>query len=139
MSVDITNKELCDISIKAQENAYAPYSGFRVGAALLCEDGTVYTGCNVENASYGATLCAERCAISKAVSDGRRDFVKIAITGSDGNFTMPCGICRQVLAEFMSEGLVITTNKSEIKTYKVKELIPECFSLGDKNDTKKGE
>lgn len=131
MSVEITDKELCDISIKAQENAYAPYSGFRVGAALLCEDGTVYTGCNLENASYGATLCAERCAISKAISEGKRNFIKIAITGSNGDFTMPCGICRQVLAEFMSDGFVITANKDERKTYRVKELIPECFSLGE--------
>lgn len=129
MDIHITDKELCDISMKAQKNAYVPYSGFRVGAALLCEDGTVYTGCNIENASYGATICAERCAIYKAVSEGNCNFVKIAVTSSEGDFTMPCGICRQVLAEFMKEGYIITTNGKEIKTYKVEELIPESFHL----------
>lgn len=124
-----SDKELCQIARQAQINAYAPYSNFKVGAALLCEDGTIYTGCNIENASYGATLCAERCAISKAVSEGKRKFLKIAITSSSGDFTMPCGICRQVLFEFMRDGIVLVENGQEIKSYSVTELIPGCFTL----------
>lgn len=129
MNRNITGRELCDLAQKAQETAYAPYSAFRVGAALLCADGTVYTGCNIENASYGAALCAERCALAKAVSEGKRDFVKIAVTGSNGDFTMPCGICRQVLHEFMSDGTLLVTNGCEIREYKIKDLIPGCFTL----------
>ena len=125
----ISDIELCKIAEEIQKNAYAPYSDFRVGAALLCGDGTVYTGVNIENASYGATICAERCAIFKAVSDGKKDFVKIAITSSSGDFTLPCGICRQVMSEFMEDGSVIVTNGKEIKSYKVTELLPESFKL----------
>lgn len=125
----ISDKELCDIAISVQKQAYAPYSKFRVGAALLCKDGSIYTGCNIENASYGATICAERCAVSKAVSDGKRDFLKIAITSSSNEYTMPCGICRQVLYEFMKEGIVVVTNGQDIKRYSVEELIPGCFTL----------
>lgn len=126
----ITNKKLCDIAKEAQNKAYAPYSGFQVGAALLCKDGTVYTGCNIENASYGATMCAERCAIAKAVSEGAREFERIAITSSSNDFTTPCGICRQVLFEFMPDGEVVLTNDTEYKIFKVSELIPGCFTLG---------
>jgi cytidine deaminase len=125
----VSDKELCDIAIDIQKNAYAPYSDFRVGAALLCSDGTVYTGVNIENASYGATVCAERCAIFKAVSEGRKDLVKLAITSSSGDFTMPCGMCRQVMTEFMPDGEVIVTNGKEIKNYKVSELMPFGFVL----------
>ena len=110
--------------------AYAPYSQFQVGAALLCKDGQVFTGCNVENASYGATCCAERTAIGKAVSEGVRCFEKIAIMASDGGFTAPCGICRQVLLEFMPEGQVVLGNKTgEIQVFTVKELLPHGFTL----------
>ena len=129
MSNIISDKELCDIAIDIQKNAYAPYSDFRVGAALLCEDGSVFTGVNIENASYGATVCAERCAIFKAVSEGKKGMLKIAITSSSGDFTMPCGMCRQVMSEFMPDGEVIVTNGKEIKNYKVSELIPSSFVL----------
>lgn len=125
----ISDKELCNIAISVQKQAYAPYSKFRVGAALLCKDGSIYTGCNIENASYGATICAERCAISKAVSEGKKEFLKIAITSSNNEYTMPCGICRQVLYEFMKEGIVVVTNGQDIKRYSVNELIPGCFTL----------
>jgi len=127
--MSITNKELCEIAYKAQANAYAPYSNFRVGAALLCKDGSVFTGVNIENASYGATICAERIAIGKAISEGNTEFLKMAVTGSDNSFTMPCGMCRQVLSELMPDGEVVVTNKEQIKIFKVTELIPESFIL----------
>ena len=100
----MNEKQLIALSLEAMEKAYAPYSGYKVGAALLCADGTVYQGCNIENASYGATNCAERTAFFKAVSDGHREFTAIAICGGkDGKITglfPPCGICRQVMGEF---------------------------------------
>ena len=100
----MTDRELIDIALCAMKNAYAPYSHCLVGAALLCDDGSVYSGCNIENASFGATNCAERTAIFKAVSDGKRKFTAVAVVGGrDGEVTEafpPCGICRQVMAEF---------------------------------------
>lgn len=126
----MTNKELIDRAYKAMEQAYVPYSGFQVGAAVFAGD-KIYTGCNIENASYGATICAERCAIFKAVSDGHRNIEKIAIVSSAGDFTMPCGICRQVMAEFMRDGTIIVTNNKEIKEFKITQLLPAAFSLTD--------
>ena len=124
------NKALIDMALKAMENAYAPYSGFKVGAALLCSDKKVYTGCNIENSSYGASNCAERTAIFKAVSEGEREFEKIAIVSSSGAFTFPCGICRQVLSEFMyDKTVVLFSEKDGIREFKVKELLPEAFRL----------
>ena len=113
--------------------AYAPYSGYHVGAALLCADGTVYTGCNVENASYGATNCAERTAIFKAVSEGRRDFTALAVCGGkDGIITgafPPCGICRQVMAEFCGGDFpVYLVNESGYDTLTLAQLLPRGFS-----------
>ena len=100
----LTNEMLLQIAMDASKNAYVPYSNFHVGAALECSDGTVFTGCNVENASYGATICAERTAFCKAVSEGERSFVAIAVAGGrEGEVApafVPCGICRQVMAEF---------------------------------------
>lgn len=126
----MTEHELLELSIKAQENSYSPYSKFRVGAALLCADGTVYAGCNIENATYGATNCAERTAVFKAVSEGKRDFTAIAITSSGEDLTFPCGICRQVLAEFAPEIKVILTDKDGcIKIFKLDELLPHTFKL----------
>ena len=114
------------------KNAYAPYSKFQVGAALLAKDGRVFTGCNVENASYGATNCAERTAIFKAVSEGYREFDAIAIVASSGDFASPCGICRQVLAEFMPEGKVILdSDEKGMVTYSVRELLPLGFTSKD--------
>lgn len=124
------NKALIDMALKAMENAYAPYSGFKVGAALLCSDKKVYTGCNIENSSYGASNCAERTAIFKAVSEGEREFEKIAIVSSSGDFTFPCGICRQVLSEFMyDKTVVLFSEKDGISESKVKDLLPEAFRL----------
>lgn len=124
------NKALIDMALKAMENAYAPYSGFKVGAALLCSDKKVYTGCNIENSSYGASNCAERTAIFKAVSEGEREFEKIAIVSSSGDFTFPCGICRQVLSEFMyDKTVVLFSEKYGIREFKVKDLLPEAFRL----------
>lgn len=126
----MTNKELLSIADKAMENAYAPYSKFHVGAALLCKDGTVFTGCNIENATYGATNCAERTAIFKAVSEGQRDFEAIAIVSSGGGETFPCGICRQVMAEFAPEIKVVLRDEADNEhIYPLVELLPKSFSL----------
>lgn len=128
------NQELIKLAYKTMENAYAPYSGFKVGAALYTGK-EVYTGCNIENASYGATICAERCAISKAISEGALKFEKIAIVSSSGNFTPPCGICLQTILEFMPDGIVVLTDNIDIREYKVSELIPTGFSFS-KTDVK---
>lgn len=125
----MTDKELYRIANDVKENAYAPYSGFRVGAALLTRSGKVYTGVNVENASYGATLCAERGAVAKAVSEGEREFQAIAIASSEGE-AMPCGICRQVLMEFAPDLRVITGDEEEhLRSFSLQELLPGAFSL----------
>ena len=128
----MTEEKLVALAKEAMKNAYAPYSKFQVGAALLAKDGRVFTGCNVENASYGATNCAERTAIFKAVSEGYREFDAIAIVASSGDFASPCGICRQVLAEFMPDGKVILDSKEKgMVTYFVRELLPSGFSAED--------
>ena len=126
------HKELMKIAMKAREKAYAPYSGYRVGAALLCEDGTVYTGCNIENAAYTPTNCAERTAFFKAVSEGQRHFVKIAVAGGRETAApcMPCGVCRQVMAEFCrpdSFKIVYLDDSGEIGEMLLKELLPKSF------------
>lgn len=131
------NKEKIDINIlldnaiKALNNAYAPYSKFHVGAAALTDSGKIYHGCNIENASYGATNCAERTAIFKAVSEGERKIKAVAIVSDGGGFTPPCGICRQVMAEFMEDdGLIILgDNKGEAKVYRLKDMLPLSFQL----------
>lgn len=128
----MTNEELILEADKVKEFAYSPFSKFKVGAALLTEDGKLYTGCNIENSSYGATNCAERTAIFKAVSEGNIKLSKIAIMSSSGDFTSPCGICRQVIFEFFDKNLgeiILGNDKGEIRTYKVKELLPEGFKL----------
>lgn len=125
------NEVLISYAKKAMGNAYAPYSGFSVGAALLTTEGEIFTGCNVENASYGASICAERCAILKAVSEGYTSFEKIAIVSSCNNLTYPCGICRQFLSEFMDEDsvIVLVNDKDEIKEYTLGYLIPDSFNF----------
>ena len=126
---DMNEKELYRRANDVKENAYAPYSGFQVGAALLTRSGKVYTGVNVENASYGATLCAERGAVSKAVSEGEREFRALAIASSAGE-AMPCGICRQVLMEFEPELRVITgKDEDHLENYSLSDLLPGAFSL----------
>lgn len=129
------NEVLISYAKKAMGNAYAPYSGFSVGAALLTTDGEIFTGCNVENASFGATICAERCAILKAISEGYTSFEKIAIVSSADDLTFPCGICRQFLSEFMEDGVVVLMDKQEnIKEYALNDLIPFSFSLSKEDN-----
>lgn len=114
----MNNYELIRIAFEARKLSYSPYSGFSVGAALLCKDGTVYTGCNIENSAFSPTNCAERTAFFKAVSEGKRAFDKIAIVGGKSNeefpgkFCFPCGVCRQVMLEFCSADFEIITAKS---------------------------
>ncbi len=124
-------KEMIKLADEAKEKAYSPFSKFKVGALLIAEDGTAFTGCNVENSSYGATNCAERTAIFKAVSEGYTKFSKIAIMSSSGDFTFPCGICRQVIFEFFDEdGEIVLGNKDgDIKIVKVIDMLPEGFKL----------
>jgi cytidine deaminase len=123
---------LVEEALRAKENAYAPYSKFRVGAALLTCDGQVFTGCNIENASFGATNCAERTAIFKAVSEGRREFTAIAIASDSRHLTYPCGICRQVMAEFNPEVRIIVANREgESRTFSLIELLPHSFTSRD--------
>ena len=109
----MTERELVDRAIAMQERSYVPYSHFPVGAALECADGTVFTGCNVENSAYGDTICAERTAVVKAVSEGHRDdFVRIAIAGRSADYCWPCGSCRQVLYEF-APGLTVLVARGD--------------------------
>lgn len=131
----MTNEELVQKALEARRFAYAPYSRFQVGAALLTKNGAVYTGCNVENASYGLTNCAERTAVFKAVSEGDGEFERIAIVGDTENPLAPCGACRQVLAEFFQpDALVIMANlKGERVTKTVEALLPGAFSQEDFN------
>ena len=125
-------KELVDLAQKAKEYAYVPYSNFRVGAALLTSDDKVYTGCNIENASFGGTNCAERTALFKAISEGHRDFKMIAITSDSDNLTFPCGICRQVLSEFgLNMEIIVANKKGEYKVFKLSELLPFAFTQED--------
>ena len=132
--------ELVQKAIEMTKMSYVPYSHFHVGAALLDKNGKIWTGCNIENATYGATNCAERTAIFKAVSEGVRDFEAIAIVGgpegADGSPVLedlcpPCGICRQVLSEFCSKDfkIILANKKGEQKLFTLAELLPESFSL----------
>lgn len=126
-------KELVKLAIEAREKAYVPYSKFKVGAAIEMEDGSVFRGCNIENASYGATNCAERTAIFKAVSEGHTIIKKIAIVGDMSTYTAPCGICRQVIAEFAAKDIEIVLIKNQDK-YLVKtleEILPGAFTKED--------
>ncbi|WP_305791268.1 cytidine deaminase [Tepidibacter mesophilus] len=126
---EMDNKELLKIAEKAKENAYVPYSKFHVGAALLTKSGKVFTGCNVECASYGGTNCAERTAIFKAVSEGEREFEKIAITSDNIGETYPCGICRQVILEFGRDiKVVLGESEGEYRELSIDELIPYGFT-----------
>ena len=128
---------LCKKAINALENSYAPYSNCKVGAALLCKNGNIYTGCNIENASFSPTLCAERTAFAKAISEGDTDFVGIAVAGKKGDtltaFT-PCGVCRQVMMEFCNPetfSIFLAKSETDIIEYKLKELLPLGFGNSD--------
>ena len=130
-----TIKDLITKAIKMLEYSYVPYSHFHVGAALLANNGTIYTGCNIENAAYGPSNCAERTAVFKAVSEGVKEFEAIAVVGGpDGrikDFCPPCGVCRQVLAEFCTRDFKVILAKSidEYKVFTLEQLLPESFSL----------
>ena len=124
----MTHEELKAAAVAMLDRAYVPYSHFPVGAALECSDGTVFTGCNIENAAYGLTICAERTAIFKAISEGRRDFKRIVIAGKSEDYCVPCGSCRQVMQEFAPQMEVICLNgKGEAKHFALKELLPYGF------------
>ena len=123
---------LIDIAKKAMYNSYSPYSKFKVGAALLTDTGKVFSGCNIENASFGGTNCAERTALFKAISEGHKNFTKIAIISDSQNYTAPCGICRQVISEFSLDMEVIMANKNgEYITKTLRELLPLAFTSDD--------
>ncbi len=129
-------EELVALAKEAMSRAYAPYSGFKVGAALLCADGTVYQGCNIENASFGPTNCAERTAFFKAVYDGHRDFVAIAVCGGkDGVIAgafPPCGVCRQVMREFCADDFVIhMIGRDTVESRTLAEILPFSFSASE--------
>jgi len=126
----MTDRELLDKAAKAAENAYVPYSRFPVGAALECADGTVFTGCNVENAALGSTICAERTAFVKAVSEGKRSFKRIAICGQGESYCMPCGACRQFMHEFAPHIEVLCARgDGRYVSYRLDQLMPYAFSL----------
>ena len=120
-------QKLMDCAIKARENAYSPYSHFAVGAALLCEDGTLFEGCNIENASYGLTNCAERTAIFKAVSEGHIKFKALAVVADTEGPCAPCGACRQVMAEFKIPLIIMGNLMGNIKIVTMEELLPFRF------------
>lgn len=105
--MNFDRKALLRAAMEARKFSYAPFSGFHVGAALLCANGKVFSGCNIENSAYSPTLCAERCAVAKAVSEGERNFIAIAVVGPEDATTTPCGVCRQVLYEFCDENLIV--------------------------------
>ncbi len=130
----MTDVELIALAERARENAYSPYSGYTVGAALLASDGTVYTGGNVENASYSATLCAERSAFAQAISHGCRSFSAIAVVGgrageAPNSFFMPCGVCRQVMREFCADDFrILVSDGQTVCSQTLAELLPGSFS-----------
>ena len=129
-------EELCKLAIEAMAHAYVPYSGYKVGAALLCADGSVYQGCNIENAAYSPTNCAERTAFFKAVYDGHRDFTAVAVCGGkDGVITgafPPCGVCRQVMREFCGDDfLIYLVNEKGFETVTLSDLLPFGFRAGE--------
>lgn len=130
MSVD--HRRLIEAALAVREHAYAPYSGFRVGAALQCADGTIIVGCNVENASFGLSLCAERSAVAQAVASGRRAYTAIAVVADGERPTPPCGACRQVLIEFGCDLTVVLAGErgtdGPVITTTIGELVPRAFT-----------
>lgn len=131
--MDNMTTELLAKAKVAMENAYSPYSEFKVGAAVLTADGRIFSGCNIENASYGATICAERCAMFKAVSEGCNKFTRIAVVCSSGHYAYPCGMCRQVMAEFMDSDAVIILEDCDkgILEISLGDSLPYAFSGKD--------
>ena len=130
----MTDKELIDLAAQVRQHAYAPYSRYAVGAALLGKSGRVYTGCNVENAVYGLTICAERAALFKAISENERTFEAIAVVTANGG--SPCGSCRQVLAEFgLDIRILIATPQQLVSETRVADLLPRAFGSKDLSAT----
>jgi len=133
----IDHEKLSKLAIEAKSMAYSPYSNFSVGVALLAKSGKIYTGCNIESASYTPTICAERVALYKAVSEGDREFVAIAVAGSlkdsEPNYCYPCGVCRQSIREFASDELVVIISKTatEYRVHSLGELFPHSFGPDD--------
>ncbi len=126
----MNDRELINLAIEASHKAYAPYSGFAVGAALECPDGTVFYGCNVENAALGNCICAERTALVKAVSEGKMTFRKMAVFADTNKYCMPCGTCRQMLYEFAPEMEILCAKANgSYVSYKLNELLPNAFVL----------
>lgn len=127
-------EQLIKAAIEAKEHAYAPYSNFRVGAALLTKGGKVYQGCNIENAAYSPTNCAERTAFFKAVYEGEREFEAIAINGDGDDYLFPCGVCRQVMAEFCDQDtflIYVSKKNGAYQKYTLAELFPGAFTKDD--------
>lgn len=123
-----TENELIEAARQVRERAYAPFSNFKVGAALRTKDGKIYTGCNIESASYGLTVCAERVAVWKAISEGEKEFTEIAVVVDTQELTPPCGVCRQIIWEFCGDVPVILANlKGDTETIKMSELLPRAF------------
>ena len=125
----MTDQALVELAFTMLDRAYVPYSHFPVGAALLCADGTVFTGCNVENAAYGSSICAERTALVKAVSEGHRDdFTRLAVVGRGEDYCWPCGACRQMLREFAPNlEIVVGNGKKELTVTTLPDLLPHSF------------
>ena len=133
---ELIKKELINKAIAAKEKAYVPYSKFHVGAAVLTEDNEIFTGCNIEIASYSPTICAERTAIFKAVSEGHRKIKAVAVVG-DANHTFPCGVCRQVIREFGNDATIIIANSQEdFKEFTLDQLLPHSFGPDDLDSVK---
>lgn len=125
----MTNQQLVELAFTMLDRSYCPYSNFPVGAALLCRDGSVFTGCNVENAAFGSTICAERTALVKAISEGHRDdWVKVAVAGLSDDYCWPCGSCRQMLYEFAPTLTVLAADRNHnFVSVSLQELLPHGF------------
>ena len=124
--------KLIKMAIEAREKAYVPYSGFKVGAVILTKEGKVFTGCNIESASYSPTICAERTALAKAVSEGYRDIDTVVVVGSLEKLSYPCGVCRQMIREFGEDiKIIVAKSTEEYKEYTIRELLPESFGPED--------
>jgi len=121
-------------AIEAREKAYTPYSGFRVGAAVLGESGIIYQGANIENASYGLTICAERVAITKAISEGEKRLKAILVVGDTAEPISPCGACRQFMAEFQINTIYLANLKGELKEFNLEQILPYYFTLNEEDD-----
>ncbi len=125
----MTDQALYQKAVEQLKYSYAPYSKFAVGAALLTEDGKLFTGCNIESAAYSATICAERTALVKAVSEGNRKIASLAVASSSGDLTFPCGICRQMLVEFNPNmRIIVGDQQGKLKVFSLNELLPEAFT-----------